>query len=260
MRVWVGTSGYQYKAWRGSFYAAACKERDMLAAYAAELPSVEINNTFYGMPKAEVLAKWASQVPERFRFVIKAPRLITHRLRLEDAKDAVSQLFENLTQLGAKLACVLFQLPPNFAKDLQRLRKFLSLLPREVRVSFEFRHASWNHAQVLALLREHGAAWCMADMHEPTAPLVATADFGYLRLRREVYSDAELNALYDRLSAQRFGEVFVFFKHEDDAPSLARRLIAVCERTGPGLAKAPARVPAQMQLFERSDRDKASGS
>jgi uncharacterized protein YecE (DUF72 family) len=238
MRVLVGTSGYQYRAWRGPFYDERCKERDMLAAYSRALPTVEVNNTFYRMPKAEVLAKWAGQVPAEFRFAIKAPKRITHVLRLRNTADTVRYLFKNLEQLGDKLGCVLFQLPPFFRKDAERLRGFLKSLPAGARVSFEFRHESWDDAEVVDLLCERGAAWCVADMLDPVPELRPTAAFGYLRLRREVYSDEELSALRERLGVQPWREVYVYFKDEDDAPALANRLSTLFERQGPGLAKA----------------------
>jgi uncharacterized protein YecE (DUF72 family) len=238
MRVLVGTSGYQYKAWRGHFYAATCKEREMLSAYAQLLPTVELNNTFFRMPKAERFGKLAAEVPDDFRFAIKAPKRITHVLRLRNADDALRQLFHGLEQLGDKLGCVLFQLPPSFRKDVPRLREFLTGVPLGPRVSFEFRHESWSDPEVLDVLRERGAALCVADMFEPATQLEATADFGYLRLRRDAYSDEALHALRDRVDEQAWREVYVYFKDEVDAPELARRLAALFDRPGPGLSTA----------------------
>ena len=235
MRVLVGTSGYQYAAWRGSLYTATCKEREMLAAYSRVLTSVEINNTFYRMPTANILARWAQQVSSEFRFAIKAPKRITHVLRLRGARAPLAQLFTNLEQLGDKLGCVLFQLPPYLPKDAALLRAFLLQLPSGVRVSFEFRHDSWFDAEVLDVLRAHGAALCMVDVLDAASEPRATSDFGYLRLRREVYSDDELNALRDKLSAQGWRDVYAYFKSEDDAPALAARLAALFEPPRPGL-------------------------
>jgi uncharacterized protein YecE (DUF72 family) len=237
MRILIGTSGYQYAAWRGHFYASTCKERDMLSAYAQQLPSVEVNNTFYRMPKPELLAKWAAQVPSDFRFAIKAPKRITHVLRLRHAQESLGSLFRALEQLGDKLGCVLFQLPPSLPKDTERLREFLQWLPSSARVSFEFRHESWQDPEVLELLRAHGAALCNADRVGPAMQLQSTAEFGYLRLRREAYSDEELRALHDRVCEQAWREVYAYFKDALDAPELARRLSALFERQGPGLAK-----------------------
>jgi uncharacterized protein YecE (DUF72 family) len=239
MRVFIGTSGYQYKEWRGHFYAATCKEREMLGAYAQLLPSVELNNTFSRMPKAERFGKLAAQVPDHFRFAIKAPKRITHVLRLRNADDALGYLFHGLEQLGDKLGCVLFQLPPSFRKDVPRLRDFLARVPLGRRVSCEFRHESWSDPEVLDVLRERGAALCVADMFEPATQLQATADFGYLRLRRDAYSDEALQALRDRVQEQTWREVYVYFKAEVGAPELARRLTAVFDRQDPGLGEAP---------------------
>jgi uncharacterized protein YecE (DUF72 family) len=237
MRILIGTSGYQYTAWRGHFYSITCKERDMLGAYAQQLPSVEVNNTFYRTPKPELLGKWAAQVPSDFRFAIKAPKRITHVLRLRHAQEALASLFRALEQLGDKLGCVLFQLPPSLPKDSDRLREFLQWLPSSAQVSFEFRHDSWNDSEVLDLLRAHGAALCSADRVGSAMQLQSTADFGYLRLRRDTYSDEELRALHDRVGEQAWREVYAYFKDGLDAPDLARRLSALFERPGPGLAK-----------------------
>lgn len=231
MQVRIGTSGYQYKFWRGTFYADKLKEADMLAAYAKQLPTVEINNTFYRMPKREVLAKWASQVPDDFRFAIKAPQRITHIERLKNTgeSDSVAYLFGNLEALGDKLGVVLFQLPPNLKKDMERLRSFFLRLPGSARVSFEFRHDSWNDAEVSDALRERGIALCTADTDDGPSELTPTADFGYVRLRRETYSDAELREWAARIHAQPFRQAFVYFKHEEEAPAFAARLRAACE-------------------------------
>ncbi|HEX2676072.1 MAG TPA: DUF72 domain-containing protein [Polyangiales bacterium] len=230
MRARVGTSGYQYKFWRGSFYDEKLKEADMLPAYAAQLETVEINNTFYRMPKREVLAKWASQVPDGFRFAIKAPQRITHIERLkppaEGKSDSVSYLFTNLEALGDKLGMVLFQLPPNLKKDMPRLQAFLARVPSGARISFEFRHESWNDPEVTDFLRERGIALCTADVDDGDTQLVPTAPFGYVRLRREVYSDDELAVWAKRIAAEPWSEVFVYFKHEEEAPSFAKRLIS----------------------------------
>ncbi len=230
MKVLIGTSGYQYKFWRGSFYPEKLKEADMLRAYGAQLPTVEINNTFYRMPKREVLAKWATQVPDTFRFSIKAPQRITHIERLkpvaEGASDSVAYLFGNLEALGAKLGVVLFQLPPNMKKDMERLRVFLARIPQGVRTSFEFRHESWNDPEVNALLREHGVTLCTADVDDGDYTLTPTTDFGYVRLRREKYADDELAVWAKRIATEPWREVFVFFKHEEAAPAFAARLRA----------------------------------
>jgi uncharacterized protein YecE (DUF72 family) len=226
MDIRVGTSGYQYKFWRGTLYDAKCKEADMLAAYAKVFGTVEINNTFYRMPKRDVLAKWANQVPDGFRFSIKAPQRITHVQRLVPKDDSIAYFFETLKALEDKLGVVLFQLPPYLKLDVERLAGFLDLVPPAVRVAFEFRHESWCDPTVHALLRERGASLCTADIEEGDTPVVSTSDLGYVRLRREVYSDTELTAWWARLRTEPWQQVFVFFKHEEDAPALAQRFVA----------------------------------
>ncbi|MBI3932542.1 MAG: DUF72 domain-containing protein [Acidobacteria bacterium] len=227
MRVRVGTSGYSYAPWKGRFYPADLKPADMLRFYAGRLPTVEINNTFYRMPAAKALARWAEETPAGFSFVLKAARRITHEKRLHDA-DGLAYFFENAAVLGDKLGPVLFQLPPFFKKDVGRLRDALALVPDERQVAFEFRHATWFDDEVYGALRDRGAALCLADTDEaPDPALVPTADWGYLRLRRADYDDAAIATWADRVRAQPWGEAWVFFKHEEagKGPALAARLI-----------------------------------
>lgn len=189
----------------------------MLSFYASRLGSVEINNTFYRMPKTDLLERWRDTVPDTFRFVLKASRRITHRQRLKDAGDSVDYLFRTAKVLGERLGPFLFQLPPYLRRDVDRLASFLRLLPDGMRAAFEFRHASWFDDEVFALLAGAGASLCIADSGgDHDAPLVATADFGYLRLRREDYDEAALRAWADRIRRQPWGETYVFFKHEDE--------------------------------------------
>ena len=205
----------------------------MLGYYAARLPAVEINNTFYRLPKAKMLEDWAGQTPDGFRFVLKASRRITHMQRLKDVGELLGYLFETAGVLGPKLGPLLFQLPPHLKKDLDRLRTFLDLVPPDRQVALEFRNASWFEDDVFDALRAHDAALCVAEA-EPkdqeggglAVPLVATASWGYLRLRRENYSDTDLEAWADRMRSQGWSEAYVFFKHEDSglAPKLALRL------------------------------------
>ena len=231
MRVLVGTSGFSYKEWKGSFYPEELKGADMLRFYAERFPTVEINNTFYRMPKKDLLARWAEEVPPDFVFVLKASRRITHEKRLAaDAADAVSYLYETATVLGPRLGPVFFQTPPYLRKDAARLRDFLALLPAGHPVAFEFRHETWFDDEVYAALRGRNAALVSADTNESGeegAPVVPTADWGYLRLRRAEYTDADLTAWVDRMRAQPWQRAFVFFKHEEagTGPALARRLI-----------------------------------
>lgn len=226
MRVLAGTSGYSYKEWKGSFYPEDLPAGEMLRYYSARLAAVEINNTFYRMPSAKLLAGWAEQVPERFRFALKASQQITHRLRLKEAADPVGYFFRVAATLGDRLGPVLFQLPPNLKKDLPRLTDFLSLLPAGSRAAFEFRHVSWFEADVLEALRSCGAALCVAEDEDLATPLEATAPWGYLRLRRQDYGPADVAAWAERLGKQPWSEVYVFFKHEEGGagPRLAGQL------------------------------------
>ncbi len=228
MLLRAGTSGFSYAAWKGPFYPEDAKDADLLALYAHRLPTVEINNTFYRMPRTNVVERWAADVPDGFSFVIKASQRITHRARLKDAGDSVAYLFDALEPLGTKLGPVLFQLPPNMKKDVPRLVGFLAALPADRRAVFEFRHDSWHDDDVHAALSERGAAACCADTDERAdPPLVATADWGYLRLRREAYGERDLATWCERIRAQPWREAWAFFKHEDAgaAPRLARALL-----------------------------------
>jgi uncharacterized protein YecE (DUF72 family) len=228
MRVLVGTSGYSYKEWKGSFYPEDMKAEGMLRYYAERLPTVEINNTFYRMPTKALVAKWAEEVPESFTFVLKVSQRVTHQKRLRDAGEDVAYFFETAGELGARLGPALFQLPPNLKKDAERLREFLAVLPEGRPAAFEFRHESWFDDETYDALRARGAALCAADTDESGeegAPIVPTAGWGYLRLRRADYTDADLATWADRVRAQGWDRVFVFFKHEDagKGPALAAR-------------------------------------
>ncbi len=227
VRVLVGTSGFSYAAWKGSFYPKQLKDAERLRHYAGRFPSVEINNTFYRMPQASLLERWAGEVPDGFSFVLKASRRITHDKRLADA-DGLAYFMKAAGTLGNKLGPVLFQLPPFFKKDVARLRDFLVRLPEGRRAALEFRHASWFDDEVFEALRSHGAALCLADTDEaPDPAMVATADWGYLRLRRADYAPAGIGAWADRIRAQAWREAFVFFKHEEEGrgPALALQMI-----------------------------------
>jgi len=229
VRVLVGTSGYSYAPWKGRFYPEKMKAEEMLAFYATKLSTVEINNTFYRMPKESVVASWGAQVPESFRFVLKASQRITHMKRLKDAAEPTAYFVGAARALGAKLGAALFQLPPNLKKDLPRLEAFLTLLPTDVRSAFEFRHPSWFDDDVYAALRGKNAALCVAEDEDLKTPMVATADWGYLRLRRQDYGEEALRAYAGEILAQPWGDAFVFFKHEEEGkgPELAAQLIAL---------------------------------
>ena len=228
MNLYVGTSGYSYKKWKGTFYPKGLPDKQMLGYYGERFRTVEINNTFYQTPKASVLEAWAGAVPTEFKFVLKAPQQITHRQRLKDAGDSVSQLLEVAGALKDRLGPLLFQLPPNLKKDVPRLGEFLALLPSRRRAAFEFRHPSWFDEEVFGLLRRHRAALCIAEAEgDLKVPFVATADWGYLRLRRPDYGDAEIRTWAERVREQDWRDAFVFFKHEDEGkgPQMAKRFL-----------------------------------
>jgi len=233
VRVLAGTSGFSYAAWKGAFYPPGLPATRFLGHYASRLPAVEINATFYRMPAPHTLAGWRAEVPEGFRFALKAPQRITHQRRLREAEEAVSIFYRAAAELGPALGPVLFQLPPNFKKDLPRLQDFLALLPQGGQAAFEFRHASWLADDVHDALRARGVALCLAQDEEREPPLVATAGFGYLRLRRAEYGEAELAAWARRILEQPWAEAFVFFKHEDEArgPAFALAMGALLGRS-----------------------------
>lgn len=228
MKLYVGTSGYAYKEWKGSFYPPDLPAKRMLHYYGEHFRTVEINNTFYRMPTVALLQAWAGEVPADFKFVLKASQRITHLHRLQDADEAVGYLLDVAATLKQRLGALLFQLPPNLKKDVPRLDAFLALLPSPHRAAFEFRHASWFDDEVFALLHAHRAALCIAETEgDLDVPVVATADWGYLRLRRADYGDADLRAWAQRVRQQDWQEAFVFFKHEEAGrgPQLAKRFI-----------------------------------
>jgi uncharacterized protein YecE (DUF72 family) len=226
MKLLAGTSGFSYKEWKGRFYPADLADRQMLAHYATVLPTVEINNTFYRMPKREVLEGWAGQVPSSFLFALKAPQRITHRERLEGSEDSLKFFFEAAAGVAEKLGPILFQLPPFLRKDVPRLESFLGMLPAGTKAAFEFRHPSWFEEDTYAALRSHGAALVGGDAEdaEKSPPLVATAPFGYLRLRAEEYTEPSLVAWTDRILSQPWADVFVYLKHEVRGPEFAETL------------------------------------
>ena len=227
-RVLAGASGYSFKEWKGTFYPEKMKPEEMLPFYSARLPTVEINNTFYRMPQPSMLANWVQITPAAFRFAIKSPRRITHisRLKAESAADSVAYLYKNLEALGKKRGPVLFQLPPNFKKDVARLTAFLALLPKEHGAAFEFRNESWFSDDVYAALKDAGASLCLSEREDNAPPpLVETAPWGYIRLRLENYTDDELHAWAKRLNATGWREMFVYFMHEPTAPAYAQSLM-----------------------------------
>jgi len=227
-KLFAGASGYSFKEWKGNFYPEGIKPEAMLAWYSERLPTVEINNTFYQMPKVTVLENWAKATPEGFRFAIKASRRITHmaRLKADTAADSVAYLYKNLAALGAKRGPVLFQLPPFLKKDLPRLSEFLQLLPEGHRAAFEFRNDSWFADDVYDTLKGAGAALCLSEREDNAPPpMVETAPWGYVRLRLESYSDGDLEQWAKRLAATAWREICVYFMHEPTAPAYAQKLM-----------------------------------
>lgn len=230
MKLYAGTSGYSYKEWKGSFYPDKLPPAKMLQYYAQHLPAVEINNTFYRLPKVAVLASWAEQVPQAFHFSIKASRRITHIKRLKEADDETAYLLHTVETLGSRLGVILFQLPPYLRKDLSRLTGFLDLLPDGTPAAFEFRDRSWFDDSVFAQLQERDFALCLADTDEEQPPvIVRTANWGYIRLRRAHYTQTQLTAWAEQIEATHWERAYVFFKHEEEGagPRLAAQFLQV---------------------------------
>jgi uncharacterized protein YecE (DUF72 family) len=225
----VGTSGYSYKEWKGSFYPEKLAAKDMLPYYAERLKAVELNNTFYRLPQPSMVESWKNQVPADFRFSVKASQRITHFKRLKEVDNETKYMLDIVSALEDRLGVVLFQLPPNMKKDLERLENFLRVLPIDIKASFEFRHQTWFDDEVISLLRENNRSLCVSDTDEvPVNHIDKTADWGYLRLRRVAYSEADLADWIERISKQEWEQVFVFFKHEDEAtgPRLAAQFMS----------------------------------
>jgi uncharacterized protein YecE (DUF72 family) len=232
MRLSVGTSGFSYAQWKGNFYPDKLPAKEMLAYYATQLSAVEINNTFYQAPKESILSSWAAQVPESFRFSLKASRRITHFKRLKEAGEESHYFLNAASTLGHRLGVVLFQLPPNLRKDLERLRIFVDGLPAGTRAAFEFRHESWLEEPVFEILRAKNCALCVADTDETEGHIVSTADWGYLRLRKPEYAGDALRTWAENVLAQDWREAFVFFKHEDAGagPKMAGQFLALAAK------------------------------
>lgn len=230
MKFHVGTSGFAYKEWKGSFYPQDLHADHMLRYYSERFGAVEINNTFYRMPKTEVVEGWAAQVPDGFTFVLKASQRITHMKRLKDVGEPVGYLLKAAEALAHHRGPLLFQLPPNLKKDLPRLRDFLALLPAGTRPALEFRNASWFDDEVFGAMKESGASLCIAEAEEGVdVPFVSTADWGYLRFRMADYTTADLKKWAKRVREQPWTDAFVFFKHEDEGkgPAFARQFLDI---------------------------------
>jgi len=233
MKLWIGTSGFQYAEWKGNFYPEDLPAAKMLPFYAERFSTTEINYTFHRIPSAKTIENWNTLTPESFRFALKAPQKITHFAKLRDCADTLEYFCRVVSGLGEKLGPILFQLPPNFKKDADVLDSFLRELP-SMRAAFEFRHESWFDDEIFETLKARNIALCIADTENLATPNVATADYGYLRLRREDYekSDVERWAKFTREQEVRWRDVFVYFKHEESGigPKLAAQMMEMLEQ------------------------------
>lgn len=233
MQFFVGTSGYSYKEWKGHFYPEKLPDKQMLGNYAEHFSTVEINSTFRRFPTESTVLAWAQQAPESFRFVLKARQTITHFRRLQNAEEQIDDFINLASLLKQRQGPLLFQLPPNFKKDIPRLEAFLNYVNGRAAVVLQLRHESWFDDDVYSCLRAHSAALCSVDDEGAACDkVIGTADWGYVRLREERYTDAQLNKWVKQIKAQDWSEVFVFFKHEDIAagPKLAERFLKLTER------------------------------
>jgi uncharacterized protein YecE (DUF72 family) len=228
MSVFVGTSGYNYPEWRGTFYPEKFSTDKMLAYYAERFPTVEINYTFYRVPTEKLLAGWAAGTPEHFTFTLKAPRRITHDAKLERVEELTLSFCKIARTLGSKLGVLLFQLPPTLKKNTEALRNFAELIPEDLRAAFEFRHASWFDTDVFDVLRGRNLALCVADSEKMSAPVEITADYAYFRLRDEGYQQEDIERWAGIIrSLERAKNSYVYFKHEEQGlgPEFAKRLM-----------------------------------
>jgi len=232
--IWVGTSGYNYPEWKGTFYPETLPRLKMLPYYAERFPTVEINYTFYRAPTEKILEGWDKATPERFKLTLKAPKRITHDARLRDCADRVRQFLETASILGPKLGVLLFQLPPNLKKDVALFEAFLDAFPPRVCVAFEFRHVSWLDEEIYSRLRARNLALCVADSEKLSTPVEITADYGYFRLRDEGYTPGDIER-WASVIQERTGQcrdVYVYFKHEESGkgPEFGRLLMDALAR------------------------------
>lgn len=229
MNIWVGTSGYNYPEWKGSFYPEKFSSDKMLPYYAERFSTVEINNTFYRMPNEKAVEGWGQATPERFKLTLKAPKRITHDSRLKDCADSTQRFLQVAGTLGPKLGAMLFQLPPFFKKDVAVLDAFLETLPMDVCATFEFRHSSWLDDEVYGRLKARNIALCIADSENSHTPLVITASYAYFRLRDEGYTAVDLKRWAETIREKTAGctDVYVYFKHEEKGtgPQFSRALL-----------------------------------
>ncbi len=235
MKIHVGTSGFAHKEWKGKFYPEKISPKDMLRFYAGRLNTVEINNTFYHMPKESVLKSWAEQVPDDFVFALKAPQVITHIKQLRNVFEETEYLFRSLSTLERKRGPILFQFPKSFRANVPVLEDFLPLIPGDAACAFDFRSLTWLNTGTPDLLRQKGCSWCVEDTDEnPVQEIISTASWGYLRLRRSDYTDANLSQWVQSILSQKWERAFVFFKHEDEAKGaeLAMRFQGLVDAIG----------------------------
>lgn len=227
MKTWIGTSGFQYPEWKGRFYPETMSTAKMLKYYSERFNTTEVNYTFRSIPSAKTIQRWCDETPGGFRFSLKAPQRVTHFAKLRDCGPLMKVFSEAVSGLGDKTGPVLFQLPPTFKKDSGLLAEFLTGLPKHMRAAFEFRHESWFDDEVFATLSKRNAALCIAESADLETPREVTADFGYLRLRREDYTarDIKERAKFIHQNAKGWREAFIYFKHEETC-------------VGPGFASA----------------------
>jgi uncharacterized protein YecE (DUF72 family) len=238
MNYWIGTSGFQYSEWKGTFYPEDLSAAKMLPFYAERLTTTEINYTFHRIPAPKTIENWCKLTPETFRFALKAPQKITHFARLRDCSDTVDYFYDVVSGLGNRLGPVLFQLPPNLKKDVPLLERFTECLPASMRAAFEFRDPLWFDEEVFAILRRRNLCLCVADSEKLATPFEPTADWGYLRLRREDYQSADVARWTKEMSArtEKWSDAFVYFKHEESGigPKLAKQMIDLMENESRG--------------------------
>lgn len=236
MNHWIGTSGFQYPEWKGTFYPEDLPTSKMLAFYTERFSTTEVNYTFRRIPSPKTIQNWWQGTPERFKFSLKAPQKVTHFAKLRNCGDTMRYFCQVICDLEAKLGPVLFQLPPAFKKDTAVLAEFLNDVPAGLRAAFEFRHPSWFDEEVFAVLNARNIALCISESVDLSAPVVATADYGYLRLRREDYTDADMErwATAIREKEKVWPDVFVYLKHEESGtgPKLAKQLSALLRTPG----------------------------
>ena len=244
MNLWVGTSGFQYAEWKGTFYPEDLSTAKMLPFYAERFSTTEVNYTFRRIPSAKTIQNWWDATPEGFKFSLKAPQKVTHFAKLRNCGDTLRYFYQVISDLESKLGVVLFQLPPAFKKDAVLLKEFLDDIPVGMRAAFEFRHESWFDDEIFGLLKSKNLALCLAESEKLSTPLVATADYGYLRLRREDYT-AEDMARWARVLEEKkatWPDAFVYLKHEESGmgPKLATQLIDLLRASEPSAEKPSA--------------------